>query len=65
MATTSVILGAGGQFGMAWEIGYLRGLAEKGLDLRDPMNLSEYLRVHKWAQFSHQKQTGKQYGKNN
>ncbi|PTJ02232.1 patatin-like phospholipase family protein [Staphylococcus simulans] len=34
MATTSVILGAGGQFGMAWEIGYLRGLAEKGLDLR-------------------------------
>lgn len=35
MTTRSVILGAGGQFGMAWEIGYLRGLADKGVSLRD------------------------------
>lgn len=35
MTTKSVILGAGGQFGMAFEIGYLKGLADKGVNLRD------------------------------
>ena len=34
MTTNAVILGAGGQFGMAWEIGYLRGLFDQGVDLR-------------------------------
>ncbi|UXV35615.1 patatin-like phospholipase family protein [Staphylococcus sp. IVB6181] len=34
MTTNAVILGAGGQFGMAWEIAYLRGLFDQGVDLR-------------------------------
>ncbi|KSU17433.1 patatin-like phospholipase family protein [Lactococcus lactis] len=31
----AVVLGGGGHFGIAWELGYLRGLEEAGLPIRE------------------------------
>src|SRR5574337_1913753 len=31
----AVVLGGGGHFGIAWELGYLRGLEEGGLPIRE------------------------------
>ena len=35
MTTHALVLGGGGEAGLAWEIGLLAGLAQRGVDLRD------------------------------
>lgn len=45
----AVVLGGGGHFGIAWELGYLRGLEEAGCPLERPIFLLEHLLVHKQA----------------
>jgi NTE family protein len=35
MTTHALVLGGGGEAGVAWEIGLLAGLAQRGVDLRD------------------------------
>lgn len=45
----AVVLGGGGHFGIAWELGYLRGLEEGGLPIREADILLGLLLDHKPA----------------
>ena len=43
----TLVLGGGGQYGIAWEIGLLKGLADHGIELRLSEQIIELQRVHK------------------